>query len=365
MAFAEAPLPAVVGFLYDLHRHRDLWTFPARMSELLGRLIRCDSCVHVVLDLAGNTFELTTWPDGRFVFENRRDVMTWHADHPLALHHERLRNLGAWRLSDVASSGQFHASTVYRNLYRFLGIEHQLVMLLPAQRDRVRLLALQRKSEDFDDDERRILELVAPHLVQAERHLRRAARVQPPGTLTVEDDQARGVIVAHGDGSVDLCTQRARLLLQDYCAIDLARARVVLPAVLGTWLAAAIDECTTRRFLRARPDPLIIAKDVRCLVVSLVPDPVHDRHLLTLAEEALAAPAATLQALGLTPREAEVLSWVAQGKTNREIGLILGASGRTVQKHLEHVFQKLGVESRTNAMLRAWQVGQFSALGSR
>src|SRR5258706_12260059 len=144
MAIAEAPLRAVVGFLQHLNRQRYLWTLPARMTELLARLIPCDSSMHVTPDLAGSTFELTTWPDGRFVFENRRDVINWHADHPLALHHERLRNLGAWRLSDVASVVQFHASTVYRNLYRFLGIEHQLVMLLPAQRDRVRLLALQR-----------------------------------------------------------------------------------------------------------------------------------------------------------------------------------------------------------------------------
>ena len=51
----------------------------------------------------------------------------------------------------------------------------------------------------------------------------------------------------------------------------------------------------------------------------------------------------------LTPREAEVLSWLAKGKTNRDIGDILGMSHRTVNKHLEHVFQKLGVETRAAA----------------
>jgi DNA-binding CsgD family transcriptional regulator len=55
------------------------------------------------------------------------------------------------------------------------------------------------------------------------------------------------------------------------------------------------------------------------------------------------------EALGLTRREAEVLAWVAKGKTNEQIGLILGISVRTVQKHLEHVFSKLGVETRTAA----------------
>ena len=53
--------------------------------------------------------------------------------------------------------------------------------------------------------------------------------------------------------------------------------------------------------------------------------------------------------LNLTDREHEVLGWVAEGKTNAEIGLILAARPRTVAKHLERIFQKLGVESRTAA----------------
>jgi DNA-binding CsgD family transcriptional regulator len=54
----------------------------------------------------------------------------------------------------------------------------------------------------------------------------------------------------------------------------------------------------------------------------------------------------------LSPREAEVLEWVAQGKTNAEIGGLLGVSPRTVQKHLEHVYDKLGVRSRAAAAIR-------------
>jgi DNA-binding NarL/FixJ family response regulator len=51
----------------------------------------------------------------------------------------------------------------------------------------------------------------------------------------------------------------------------------------------------------------------------------------------------------LTPRETEVQSWVAKGKTNRDVADILGMSPRTVNKHLEHVFEKLGVETRAAA----------------
>lgn len=58
---------------------------------------------------------------------------------------------------------------------------------------------------------------------------------------------------------------------------------------------------------------------------------------------------AALESLGLTPREAEILFWVAQGKTNPEIATILGIGLTTVKKHLESTFAKLGVENRTSA----------------
>jgi DNA-binding CsgD family transcriptional regulator len=51
----------------------------------------------------------------------------------------------------------------------------------------------------------------------------------------------------------------------------------------------------------------------------------------------------------LTRREAEILSYVAVGKTNPEIGIILGISWRTVEKHLQHILERLGVETRTAA----------------
>jgi DNA-binding NarL/FixJ family response regulator len=60
-----------------------------------------------------------------------------------------------------------------------------------------------------------------------------------------------------------------------------------------------------------------------------------------------------LQKLGLTPREADVLFWVAQGKTNAEIGLILDMSIGTVKKHMEHILPKIGVENRSGAVLKA------------
>lgn len=66
------------------------------------------------------------------------------------------------------------------------------------------------------------------------------------------------------------------------------------------------------------------------------------------------------QHFGLTQRESEVLLWIAHGKSNRDIGDILGLSPRTVNKHLEQVYAKLGVENRASAAIRAIQALQAS-----
>jgi CheY-like chemotaxis protein/DNA-binding CsgD family transcriptional regulator len=64
---------------------------------------------------------------------------------------------------------------------------------------------------------------------------------------------------------------------------------------------------------------------------------------------------AVKSSLGLTFREAEILMWISRGKTNKEVGLILGSSPRTVNKHLEHIFEKLGVFTRAAAVSIAVQ----------
>lgn len=80
-------------------------------------------------------------------------------------------------------------------------------------------------------------------------------------------------------------------------------------------------------------------------------------HLTRIEGRALAAPFLPFgllpMPLELTPRECEVLRCLATGKTDADIGDMLGISARTVQKHLEHIYVKLGVETRTAAVMRA------------
>jgi len=69
-----------------------------------------------------------------------------------------------------------------------------------------------------------------------------------------------------------------------------------------------------------------------------------------------------LEALGLTPREAEVLLWIAQGKANGDIGIILGCAENTVKVHSARIFEKLGIENRNAATMRALEILSAPAL---
>jgi DNA-binding CsgD family transcriptional regulator len=99
--------------------------------------------------------------------------------------------------------------------------------------------------------------------------------------------------------------------------------------------------------------------DRECALLDLVREPLSALYRHTLAMQRARTPNG-FAALPVTPREREVLSWLAGGKTDREIAEILGMSPRTVQKHLQHIYEKLGVETRTAAVMRAMEMGARS-----
>lgn len=162
-------------------------------------------------------------------------------------------------------------------------------------------------------------------------------------------------------------TRNARLTRLARDAVDVAGFGVVLMDAKGRiawqspqallWLQM-IDTTTASGRL---PDPVyaaLLANDAQVLLsVSGAQLSIRNMGRVGISETMLLLEkrahsdvvASRLSEAALTPRETEVLSWLAKGKTNRDIGDILGMSHRTVNKHLEHIFEKLGVETRAAA----------------
>ena len=93
--------------------------------------------------------------------------------------------------------------------------------------------------------------------------------------------------------------------------------------------------------------------DRECALLDLVRGPLSAFYRNAQSQERTTGGFATLP---VTPRERAVLTWLAAGKTDRQIAAILGANLRTVQKHLQHIYEKLGVETRTAAVMRAMEL---------
>ncbi|WP_016834170.1 response regulator transcription factor [Herbaspirillum lusitanum] len=188
---------------------------------------------------------------------------------------------------------------------------------------------------------------------------------------------AHAVIVLSGNGLPLWQTSKASLWLEKYFPAGAgANATHKLPMMLQSWLNESL---VRQRQGNGDIRPLVVTQGDCELRVALSAAGQGHEITLLLEEKNLAADIAASSSIAamrptlghdasanppagcfhLTPRESDVLAWLGKGKTNRDIAEILGMSPRTVNKHLEHIFVKLGVETRSAAAVLASSLQQM------
>jgi DNA-binding response OmpR family regulator/DNA-binding CsgD family transcriptional regulator len=183
-----------------------------------------------------------------------------------------------------------------------------------------------------------LLARIRVHLANARIAQASRAALDATGRFLMATDRA---------GRLLWCTPKARLLLADLFP-PLAGEDVSLPSMM-------VDQLLHLRQDTANPQARCVVeaggRKLECTMLSPIGP---DELLFRLNEASVGSEQQQLQQLlGLTARESDVLLWLSRGKSNREMGEILGISPRTVNKHLEQVFVKLGVENRASAAARA------------
>jgi len=183
--------------------------------------------------------------------------------------------------------------------------------------------------------------------------------------------QARNALDAFGHASITVRISDGRILWQTPLARKLLQSHfdapeAVAPVELAEWLLQTAPKLSAElaRGLMPTTVPVwAVNQGGRRLSFTLHQPTGEDEWLLVMQESSdQAAMDALSQEFKLTTREGEVLYWVVKGKTNRDIGDILGSSPATVKKQLEHIFAKLGVETRTAAAgLAMSRVAQLKA----
>jgi DNA-binding response OmpR family regulator/DNA-binding CsgD family transcriptional regulator len=158
------------------------------------------------------------------------------------------------------------------------------------------------------------------------------------------DVSGRFLLAVNGQGKIMWATPQAQKLLSDNLAAE-TEDEIALPHSMLQWLAQAQNG---KAGSKSQTTASLPSNDQ--LQLQYMGKLGPNEFLLRLAKDSSPdLPAKFSSELGLTTREGEVLSWLAKGKTNRDIAQILGLSPRTVDKHLEQIYAKLGVENRTAA----------------
>jgi DNA-binding CsgD family transcriptional regulator len=339
---------SLVAFLTENYATRDLPSFRSHVISALPKLIPADVTAYNEVDSQRQLTDSLYEPRGSVDDDRTRVFNRYAHEHPVISHIARTGDARVLKISDFLSRARFHRLGLYNEFFRGLGLDYQIAATIPTKR-RIIGIVFNRSGQDFTERERLMLTLLHPHLLQAYRNAVTvtAMREELRATKRALDELGSAVIVLAPGGRVTSMTASARKLLADY--FDSCRSGDGLPDTIRQW-------CRCQRSALAQlrvPEPLVVNDAGKRLVARMVPD--GHQTLLLLEERTAVVGMQALGASDLTSREAEVLAWVARGRTNLEIGRILNISSRTIQKHLEHIFQKLGVESRTAAASRFWE----------
>jgi DNA-binding CsgD family transcriptional regulator len=341
----------VFGFLRGMYATDGLPSFIHHVIYELPKLVSCEISGYNEVDPTKQTITTVVSPADTPLPDLR--ILEKHmGQHPVIAYHQRTRDGQAKKISDFLTRKEYHRLALYNEFYRPVDVEDQIAVVLPTASSHIIGIVLNRSRRDFTERDRLKLNLLRPHLVQAYHNAVAASRVRQE--LTLEQEIAEGlelgVIVLAVDMRPRLITARARQWLETYFA-DRWRHPDALPEALQGWVRQQQGRLSGQNQFPEPIRPWVLEREGKQLVIRILPDPYQT--ILILQQGRTASQPRDLEPLGLSPREAEVLFWVAQGKTNAEAGSILATSARTVGKHLERIYQKLGVETRTAAAMLA------------
>jgi DNA-binding CsgD family transcriptional regulator len=342
--------------LYTIH---NLDTFGLDTLKIIDRLVTTDipafQSTHVpTRQMLGVT--LCRSPEF-FTPELTAVVEQHYSQHPIVEHMEQTFH-GAYKISDFVSQQEFYGlEGLYQQYLGPFGIEDQMTLFLPpdssissahlAPTDETLVgFALNRSERSFSERDRLILNLLRPHLVQAYSNAKKFRQLNQNTCQLQQSLDCLGTIILNAEGRVISIAPQAIIWLETYFAKSSCYTQ--LPDRLWSWVKHQINDLAQKSDLVRVCRPLRVQQHDRELTVRLVLE--SDARCLLILEEQTLSSFNSLELLGLSQRETEVLQWLMQGKDNKHIAVQLTIKVGTVRKHLENIYLKLGVRSRTEAI---------------
>ncbi|HTV39901.1 MAG TPA: helix-turn-helix transcriptional regulator [Candidatus Sulfotelmatobacter sp.] len=351
----------VLECIAELYQQDELNRLKERLPDIMSKLVPSSVIWLVQFSPQSRDYPKfhSSYPeDPGFTFAPEA-VEVIYQDHPCIQHIARTQTMDAIKISDFISSRQYRNSRLYSEGLAQYRVEYNIGFQVfePTLAD-VTSICFARDRCDFSEADRLKLDLVRTHVGRAYVHAMQMAALREQAALASDALAATGqaIVAVKMDGTVTLCTETARSYLAWYFSGDRGGGDC-LPLELRRWMRQQELPGTKTAHIPSPRAPFIAERDGRCLTVHLLSGPTTNHRLLLLEERRIRPSAELLQKhFGLSARRAEVLLWIAQGKTSEEIAVILGLSVSTVHKHTECIFDKMGVESRTAAAVQAVEV---------
>ena len=336
---SSADYVALLEAVQQLHECRSLKTFPDRVVRVLSHLIPCDLAAYNEVNIALGRMVMKEIPEVPKKEPLVRAWERWMGQHPVLSYYRETGDGQALAISDFLEEEEFHALAIYRECYAHLGAEDQLAAGIFLGDSVVIGLAFNRRECSFTMRERTLLNLMRSHVVQAYLAAREfdSLREERQVMIAALGNAGHGVVRFDDRGLLEACSPEVppALGVRDKEAV----ARL-------DWLMQGWQEAmSTGNALTPSPDNDLLKVRWRR---------AGSRWVGIISE---AADSRVARQFGLSRREAEVLRWMAEGKSNGEISLILGIAEGTVKIHVQRVLIKLGTPNRAAAvaMLRGDQ----------
>jgi len=319
-------------------------TLPARTNDCVRFLIATDILSFEAFGTA-NDYQGPLWytPNGSVSNELLQVMVELVHEQPFWDEVIENRITAARRISDYMTLVQYKKTSIYNEFFRKVKTDRQLVTALHVSQELMVSVSLCRLGIEFTERDCSAFNLLTPHLVAAFRTARVMRRLETQSDgISAPTERASTAIVFLDPELSPTLEQPAMVIMSRYFGPTGRH----LPAVVKSYV-----EFHARQFRDGSTylpaEPLTAIAECGRLHIDLVYNSQSASCVLLLREWTNQNFRKTLKQL--SPREMEVLEWVAAGKTDGDIAHILGISDRTVQKHLQHIFDKLGVENRTAA----------------
>ena len=334
----------VLACIEGIYRCRALEDFPREVLHHLRKIVACDLSGYNEVNMTRKRLVVVFDPPREDLGPLLERFGQHMHEHPVINYFNETGDGQALKISDFLTAREYHSKGIYSDFYRHIQAEDQLSFAVRVESGFMIGIAFNRHERTFTEKDRIRLNLVRPHVIQAYLHAAElAGHSEHKSDLEAALHRSGvGVIALDRTGGVLHATPGALDCVSRYIPVP-ESSSPVLPDVLVQW---ALHKNGSEN-----ETPYIVSREQSRLSIRRVRN--EDRMLLLLSEDTGIADIKHLERYRLTPREKEVLGWVAQGKSNSEIATILDLTLGTVKLHVERILVKMEVENRTAAALIA------------